>query len=141
MLEWLLEANPSRDAVVVLLAYCKATARDYQASNRLLCQQLSEQHRTKADQLQAALVYLTLGMWKDAAEEFFMLVRACPHLPVICLLLGDVLAYQGQRTKALLCWRLAVKRDRDDGLVAVVARQMLSAHLGGASSQGRDAFD
>jgi hypothetical protein len=46
---------------------------------------------------------------------------------VICLLLGDLLLVQRKPAKALQCWRLAAQRDRHDGPVAAVARQLIAA--------------
>ena len=111
----------------IMLAYCKAGLKDYAASNALLCQVFADDEKSKADQLHTAFVYLSVGMWTDAIEELTKLARQCPDLPAICLLLGDVLASQGRRTKAILCWRLAVARDHDDGAVAAVARQLVSS--------------
>ena len=111
----------------IMLAYCKAGLKDYATSNALLCQVFADDEKAKADQLHTAFVYLSVGMWADAIEELTKLARQCPDLPAICLLLGDMLASQGRRTKAILCWRLAVARDHDDGAVAAVARQLVSS--------------
>jgi len=86
-----------------------------------------EGEKDKAVQLHTAFVYMSVGMWADAIEELGKLVNRCHNLPAICLLLGDVFALQKNRSKAILCWRLATKRDRDNGAVAAVARQLLSA--------------
>ena len=111
----------------IMLAYCKAGLKDYAASNALLCEAFGDGEKTKAEQLHATFVYLSLQMWPDAVQELTAMARECPDLPVICLLLGDLLVIQRRRTKAILCWRLAVARDHNDGAVAAVARQLVSS--------------
>jgi thioredoxin-like negative regulator of GroEL len=111
----------------IMLAYCKAGLKDYAASNALLYETFGDGEKTRAEQLHATFVYLSLQMWPDAAEELTAMARECPDLPVICLLLGDLLVIQRRRTKAILCWRLAAKRDHDGGAVAMVARQLIAS--------------
>jgi tetratricopeptide (TPR) repeat protein len=111
----------------IMLAYCKAGLRDYAASNALLCEAFGDGEKTKAEQLHATFVYLSLQMWPDAAEELTALAREYPDLPVICLLLGDLLLIQRKPTKAILYWQQAAKRDHDGGTVAMVARQLIAS--------------
>ncbi|MEN6458531.1 MAG: hypothetical protein ABFC63_06330 [Thermoguttaceae bacterium] len=117
----------SDPAVVTMLAYCKAGLREYQACSALLCNVFVDDARPRAEQLHAAFVYLSVGMWTDAIDELTKMTRKCPDLPIVCLLLGDVLAMRGKRRKAILCWRLAAARDRKDGAVAAVARRLISS--------------
>ena len=70
-----------------------------------------EDAKEKADQLHAAFVYMSLGMWADAVQELTAMTQECPELPVICLLVGDLLILQRKQTKALMCWNLAVMRN------------------------------
>ena len=111
----------------IMLAYCKAGLKDYAASNALLCEAFGDGEKTKAEQLQATFVYLSLQMWPDAVQELTAMAKECPDLPVIYLLLGDLLVIQRNRTKAILCWRLAATRDHDSGAVATVARQLIAS--------------
>lgn len=119
----------------IMLAYCKAGMKDYQTSNALLSKVFVEEKDTRADQLHTGFVYLSVGMWNDAIEEFATIARQSPDLPVICLLLGDLFAFKKNRTKAMMCWRLAAARDHDDGAVAAVARQLVSAQTKSLVSQ------
>ena len=48
---------------------------------------------------------------------------------MICLLVGDLLILQRKRTKALMCWNLAVARDDDNGAVAATAKRLLSSQV------------
>jgi tetratricopeptide (TPR) repeat protein len=111
----------------IMLAYCKAGLKDYAASNALLCEAFGDGEKTKAEQLHATFVYLSLQMWPDAAEELTAMAREYPDLPVICLLLGDLLLIQKKPTKAILCWQQATKQDHDGGAVAMVARQLIAS--------------
>jgi tetratricopeptide (TPR) repeat protein len=113
----------------IMLAYCKAGMKDFETSNTLLCAAFSDEGKGKAEQLQAVFVYLSVGMWADGIDELTKMVRQYPDLPIICLLLGDVLVSQRKRTKAILCWRLAIARDHDDGAVAAVARRSISSQV------------
>ena len=125
--EGMMHSKTPDPLATIMLAYCKAGLKDYAANNALLCQVFGDDEKAKADQLHAAFVYLSVGMWTDAIVELTTLERQCPDLPAICLLLGDVLAYQGRRTEAIVCWRLAAARDHDGGAVAAVARQLVAA--------------
>ena len=111
----------------IMLAYCKAGLKDYAASNALLCEAFGDGEKTKAEQLHATFVYLSLQMWPDAAEELTAMAREYPDLPVICLLLGDLLLIQRKPTKAILYWQQAAKQDHDGGAVAMVARQLIAS--------------
>jgi tetratricopeptide (TPR) repeat protein len=121
--------TPSRPATI-MLAYCRAGLKDYAASSALLCQLFAgENERDKADRLHTAFVYMSVGMWADAIEELAALARQCPELPSVCLLLGDLFALQHKRTKAILCWRMAAKRDHDGGAITAVVRQLVSSQV------------
>jgi predicted Zn-dependent protease len=113
----------------IMLAYCKAGLGDYGGSSALLCDVFPNDNKTRLDQLHTAFVYASMGMWEDASRELAELTRRCPRVPVICLLLGDLLASQGRGDKALTCWRLAAARDRRDGAVAAVARRAISSQM------------
>jgi tetratricopeptide (TPR) repeat protein len=127
-------AAPGRLATI-MLAYCRAGLKDYAASNALLCQLFAEEsERVKADQLHAAFVYMSVGMWTDAIEELTALARQYPELPSVCLLLGDLFALQHKRTKAVLCWRMAAKRDHDGGAITAVVRQLVSSKVNSHAS-------
>jgi hypothetical protein len=113
--------------LAILLAYCRAGLGDYGGSSTVLCEVFPDGEREKAIWLHTAFVYLSVGLWTDAAEELGKAARQRPDLPVICLLLGDVLAILRRRTKAIMCWRLAAARDRDGGAVAATARLLISS--------------
>jgi hypothetical protein len=120
-------SNVSSSSAAIVLAYCKACLREFKASNDLLDETFAENEKDKAEQLQTAFVYISVGMWTDALEELTKLVNRCHNLPEICLLLGDLFASRGKPTKAILCWQHAAKRDHHNGVVAAIARQSLSA--------------
>ena len=82
-----------------MLAYCKAGLKDYAASNALLCEVFGDGEKTKAEQLHATFVYLSLEMWPDAVEELTAMATGMPGLAVICLLLGDLLLIQRKRNQ------------------------------------------
>jgi hypothetical protein len=90
-----------------------------------LCRTFPDSQREKAEWLHTAFVYLGVGMWTDGAMELSKVVRRCPDLPVVCLILGDVLAILRRRTKAVKCWQLAIARDRGGGPVATTARRLI----------------
>jgi hypothetical protein len=128
--EAMTHAEASGRPATIMLAYCKAGLKDYAASSALLCQLFAEENdRGKADQLHTAFVYMSVGMWADAIEELAALAHECPELPSVCLLLGDLFALQHKRTKAILCWRMAAKRDHDGGAITAVARQLVSSQV------------
>lgn len=120
--------SPNR-AAKILLAFCKAGLKDFRASSVLLSAAFSDDERAEADQLHAAFVFLSVGMWADGIKELAKLARRFPDLAAVCLLLGDALLARGKRTKAIMCWRLAAARDHDGGSVATVARHLISSHL------------
>jgi thioredoxin-like negative regulator of GroEL len=127
--EALTRSDEDGSSATIMLACCKAGLKDYAASSELLNEVFSEDRKEKADQLHAAFVYLSLGMWADAVQELTAMAQECQDLPVICLLLGDLLAFQRKRTKAIICWRLAVARDRGNGAVGTTAKRLLSSQM------------
>jgi thioredoxin-like negative regulator of GroEL len=130
--EALVQSDEGGPSVTIILAYCKVSLRDYTASRELLDTVFPEDAKDKADQLHTAFVYMSVGMWADAVQELAAMVQGCPDLPVVCLLVGDLLVRLRKRTKALMCWRLAVARDRGKGAVGAVAataKRLLSAQM------------
>jgi hypothetical protein len=110
----------------IMLACCKANIHDYEACNNLLKQVFPEDTTAAIDRLQAAFVFDTVGMRWDAARELVELVNERPDLPSLCLLLGDLLASLGNSRKAAKCWQLAMKRDKNGGLVANAAKEEIA---------------
>ena len=102
--EALMRSGDDAPMLSVMLAYCQAGLRDYGRSKALLSAAFPEGGRDKAERLHTAFVYLSVGMWADAVDGHSARWRSqCPSLPVMYLLLGDVLAIQGRRAKAILC--------------------------------------
>jgi predicted negative regulator of RcsB-dependent stress response len=125
--ETMTHSGSSIQLPTIMLAYCKALVKDYEASQSLLMAAFPDNKIVVADQLHTAFVYVSLGMWDDAFRELAEVVRQYTDLPVICLLLGDLLASQGRRANAITSWRLAVERDHKDGAVAAFIQQLVSS--------------
>jgi hypothetical protein len=115
----------SNTLATIMLAYCKALLKDYEATQDLLIAAFPGNRITVAEQLHTAFVYVSLGMWADAVAALSEVARQYDDLPIVCLLLGDLLASQGTRADAITCWRLAVARDHKDGAVASFVRQLV----------------
>jgi thioredoxin-like negative regulator of GroEL len=127
--EALMRADEGGSLATIMLAYCKAGLRDFAASSELLSAVFPEDAKEKAEQLHTAFVFLSLQMWPDAVQELAPLAQECPDLPVVCLLVGDIMLVQRKRNKALMCWKMAVARDRGNGAVAATAKRLFNSQV------------
>ncbi|MHB1035499.1 MAG: tetratricopeptide repeat protein [Pirellulales bacterium] len=116
--------NGSNSRVAILQAYCAAGRNDYAACNVILREAFAE--AAVAERLQAAFVYLSLGLKVDAARELDEIAGGHAELPTVCLLLGDLLAVMGQTAKAAIAWKLAIQRDHRGGSAALTAHKRLN---------------
>lgn len=66
-----------------------------------------------------------MGFKDDAMEELVQLVNNHKEYPTLCLWLGDMLQASDRLEKAKQCFKLAIKRDRPGGAVALAAHQQL----------------
>ena len=69
LFEALTRSGEGGSLATIMLAYCKAGLRDYAGSSELLNAVFPEDAKETADQLHAAFVYMSLGMWADAVQE------------------------------------------------------------------------
>ncbi|MGD9724018.1 MAG: tetratricopeptide repeat protein [Pirellulales bacterium] len=111
----------------VMLSACAAGLDKYAVCEEILKVAFDGEDRLVIETLQAAFVYHKLGMQADAVREMTKVVEQFENLPTACLLLGDMFAEQGAAHKAAHCWRLAIKRDRPGGAVALSARKQLTS--------------
>jgi thioredoxin-like negative regulator of GroEL len=109
----------------IMLAQCQAALDNYAACHEILAAALQGEDQPVAEDLQAAFVYHKLGMEGDAVREVAKVVNKYKNLPTACLVLGDLFAAAGRTDKAVRCWKLAIRRDRRGGGVALTARQQL----------------
>jgi len=108
----------------IMLARCRAQRLDFQGSKTTLDETFSAEPALACG-LHDAFVLERFGMRKDAVQELAPIANERRDLPTICLLLGDLLAEDRKLDKAQQCWKLAVKRDRPDGAVGLLARRAL----------------
>lgn len=109
----------------LMLALCKAGLADFKGAKSVLDLAFPDEESLLADTIQEVIVESRIGFKDEALRELVELVNQHRELPTLCLWLGDLLESSGQLEKARQCWKLAVKRDRPDGAVALVARQQL----------------
>jgi len=111
----------------IMLARCQSSLGNFTDCSATLEAAFGDDKETIAEPLHSALVYQKLGFRNDAIRTFGDLARRFESLPTICLLLGDLFAKQGDRAKAVACWKMADKRDRLRGGVALAAGRRLKA--------------
>lgn len=109
----------------IMHALCKAGLADFKGAKLVLDHAFAGEERLLADAIQEVIVESRIGIKDMALRELITLVNNHHDLPTLCLWLGDLLETSGDLAKARRCWKLAVKRDRPDGAVALVARQQL----------------
>lgn len=109
----------------IMLAICKAGLSDYKASRAVLDSSFQNEKAILAAALQGAIVDARMGFKDDAMQELVQLVNEHKELPTLCLWLGDMLEANQRIEKAKQCWKLAIKRDRPGGAVALAAQQQL----------------
>jgi hypothetical protein len=56
------------------------------------------------------------------------LINKLKEIPTLCLWLGYILEAKQELKKAAQCWRLAIRRDRPGGAVALAAQQPLQRY-------------
>ena len=115
--------NAHNPQAAILLACCEAGMKDYSACQKTLQAVFSNNNEALAEHFQAAFVYHNLGMDQDATRELIAITNEQPDLPMAWLLLGDHFNDFGRREKAALCWRLAIDRDKRQGVAALAAQQ------------------
>jgi hypothetical protein len=71
------------------------------------------------------IVQSRMGFKNDALHDLANIVNEHKELPTLCLWLGDLLEANHHLDKAVQCWRLALKRDRAGGAVALAANRQL----------------
>lgn len=110
----------------VMLARCKAELESFEACRDLLQSIFDGDQEQIAEDLQGAFVFHTIGLNDDAIRELVKVIKNYPDFPTALLYLGDLYLEKGNREKAEFCWKLAVKRDRKGGAVALAARKQLA---------------
>jgi tetratricopeptide (TPR) repeat protein len=109
----------------IMLARCKAEFDGFKACAEILHAAFEGEDGPVAEEFQAAFVFHAMGLREDAIREIVKVVNEHPDLPTACLFLGDLFREAGKLDKAAQCWKLAIKRDRRGGGVAVAARKAL----------------
>jgi len=110
----------------IMLARCMAEIDSFEACKEILDAIFEGEEAPVAEDLQGAFVFHVMGMRDDAIRELVKVVKEYPDYPTALLYLGDLYHEKGNLTKATYCWKLAMKRDRRAGAVAVTARKQLA---------------
>lgn len=110
----------------IMLARCTAEIDSFEACNEILQEIFEGDDAAIAEELQGAFVFHTMGMQDDAIREMAKAIKEYPDFPTALLYLGDLYLEKGNAAKAAYCWKVAVKRDRKGGAVAVTARKQLA---------------
>lgn len=127
ILERLCEATDRGPRAHILLALCRAMQSDFAGCSRVLHDALpTATYGTAAGDLHNAFVNWGCTLYLSVKEELEAVVDARDDLPTPCLLLADLLASSGSARKAREMFRQAIRRDRPDGAVALVARTVLA---------------
>ena len=110
----------------ILLAICKAGQSDYKGSRAILDAAFhTDETAALAAELQDVIVNSRIGFKEDALKELVQLVNGHKEFPTLCLWLGDLLEANHRLDKARECFKLAIKRDRPGGAVALAAQLQL----------------
>ncbi len=125
--ESLAKVNDRGPRARIMLARCQAGLNNFTACSATLEAAFDGEKEPIAEDLHSALVFLKLGFRDDAIRALGKLAMRFESLPTICLLLGDLFVKQGDTEKATTCWKMALKRDRLRGGVALAARRRLKA--------------
>jgi lipopolysaccharide biosynthesis regulator YciM len=110
----------------LMLSKCKAVSFNFEACDEILHTIFEGEDEPIAEELQAAFKANTLGTRENAILELVNIVNKRPDLPTVCLFLGDLFREVGKLNKTVECWKLAIKRDRQGGGVALAARKELT---------------
>ena len=111
----------------IMLARCQAGLNNFTACSATLEAAFDGEKEPIAEDLHSALVFLKLGFRDDAIRALGKIAMRFKSLPTICLLLGDLFVKQGDNEKAIACWKMAFKRDRLRGGVALAAGRRLKS--------------
>lgn len=109
----------------LMLARCKAEIKSFAACNEILEDIFQGEDQSIIDELQSAFVFHTMGMRDEAIADLAKAVKEHPDFPSALLFLGDLFLEADNQKKAAYCWKLAAKRDRKGGAIAVTARKQL----------------
>ena len=109
----------------LMLARSEAEIDNFSACAEILHTIFQGENEPVAASLQGAFVFHTIGLREDAIREMLKVVNEHPDVPTPCLFLGDLFREVGKMSKASRCWKLAIKRDRRGGSVAIAARKEL----------------
>jgi tetratricopeptide (TPR) repeat protein len=109
----------------VMLAICRAGLSDYQAAFAVLKQAFVGNNDVLGSALYEVIIQSRMGFKEVARQQLAQLANDHHELPTLCLWLGDMLEAGHQVEKAVECWKLAVRRDRRGGGVALAASQQL----------------
>ena len=109
----------------IMLALCKASQASFKEARAVLDGVFPDKQATLAEAIHQVLVESRIGFKDNALRELVALVNGHAELPTLCLWLGDLLDANNQVAKAVQCWKLAIKRDRRGGAVALAANQQL----------------
>jgi hypothetical protein len=122
----------------IMLAFCHARLNEFAACSATLAAAFEDDKESISENLHSALVFQKLGFRSDAIDTLGGLATRFAGLPTICLLLGDLLSLQGDSDKASECWKMAIKRDRLRGGVALAANRRLRSAGGERPVQGHE---
>jgi thioredoxin-like negative regulator of GroEL len=110
----------------IMLAICKAGQSDYKGSRSVLDSAFQDDKTSRlAAKLHDVIVNARMGFKDDAIQELVELVNEHKEYPTLCLWLGDMLQASDRPEKAKQCFKLAIKRDRPGGAVALASQQQL----------------
>ena len=110
----------------IMLARCKAEIESFDTCNEILQGIFDGEDSAVAEELQGAFVFHTMGMQDEAIRAMVKVIKEYPDFPTAFLYLGDLYLEKGNAAKAAYCWKIAVKRDRKGGAVAIAARKQLA---------------
>lgn len=122
----------------IMLAICLAGLGDYKSSHAVLERAFLDEESVLAAELQDIMVMARMGFKRDALKDLVALVNSHKELPTLCLWLGDMLEAKQQLDQAIQCWKLAVKRDRPGGAVALSADKQLRRYGKKAKAKKRN---
>lgn len=109
----------------IMLAICMAGLSNYQEARSILDGAFQESDRPLAGAIHDVIVQSRMGFKDGAVKDLLELVNTHKELPTLSLWLGDMLADNRQTAKAMECWKLAINRDRQEGSVALAARDQM----------------
>ena len=109
----------------IMHAFCEAAALHFDSCSKPLTSAFDTTKDSIAGELHNAFVSFHVGIRQDALSAMAQLVNKYREFPTLCLLLGDMFHAGGETAMARKCWLMAIKRDRPNGGVALVAERKL----------------